>query len=148
MSKNMIIQPSMSLQNVTLPLSIVCSPASRKPIVLTPFLEVIVLQNWSGMTFSILALLKANPILYLDRIQLQLKNCTACGCFTSNHLSQPVPPRMAQEERKARVFRRHVDARNGHVLIPPDPGSLSHSRFRNSQLICKGLYHSRETYSC
>jgi hypothetical protein len=63
----------MSLQNVTLLLPIVCSPASRKPIVLTPFLEVTVLQNWSGMTFSILALLEANPTLYLDRIQLQLK---------------------------------------------------------------------------
>jgi hypothetical protein len=26
-------------------------------------------------------------------------------------------------------------------LMPPDPGSLYHSHFRNSQLICKGLYH-------
>jgi hypothetical protein len=148
MPKNMIIQTSMSLQDVTIPLSIVCSPASRKPIVLTPFLEVTVLQNWSGMTFSILTLLEANPTLYLDRIQLQLKTVLHVDVSLPTICSQPLPPRMAQdgqEERKARVFRRHVDARKGNGLIPPDPGSLSHSHFQNSQLICKGPYSNTGT---
>jgi hypothetical protein len=79
------------------------------------------------MSLSIVALLEANPTLYLDKTEFQLK--------IVRHVDVSL--------RRRRVFGRQVDARNGNVRIPPNPGSLSHSRFRNSQPICKGLYAVR-----